>query len=98
LLFNASPDQGDHLRIPHGAGPDTSPLEGDRHMATGTVKWFNAEKGFGFIEQDGGGPDVFAHYSNIASSGFRELQEGQKVKFDITQGQKGPQAENITPA
>ncbi|WP_328594532.1 cold-shock protein [Actinomadura macrotermitis] len=64
-------------------------------MATGTVKWFNAEKGFGFIEQDGGGPDVFAHYSNIGGSGYRELQEGQKVSFDVTQGQKGPQAENI---
>ncbi|AJT69963.3 Cold shock protein ScoF [Streptomyces lydicus] len=67
-------------------------------MATGTVKWFNAEKGFGFIEQDGGGADVFAHYSNIATQGFRELQEGQKVNFDVTQGQKGPQAENIVPA
>ncbi|WP_354644719.1 cold-shock protein [Kitasatospora camelliae] len=66
-------------------------------MATGTVKWFNAEKGFGFIEQDGGGPDVFAHYSNIEGRGFRELQEGQKVEFDITQGQKGPQAEHIRP-
>ncbi|MFD3543703.1 cold-shock protein, partial [Streptomyces sp. NPDC058662] len=53
-------------------------------MASGTVKWFNAEKGFGFIEQDGGGADVFAHYSNIAASGFRELQEGQKVTFDVT--------------
>ncbi|MGW7003987.1 cold-shock protein [Streptomyces sp. NPDC054933] len=67
-------------------------------MATGTVKWFNAEKGFGFIEQDGGGADVFAHYSNIAAQGFRSLEEGQKVSFDVTQGQKGPQAENITPA
>ncbi|EMF57645.1 cold shock protein [Streptomyces bottropensis ATCC 25435] len=67
-------------------------------MATGTVKWFNAEKGFGFIAQDGGGPDVFAHYSAINSSGYRELQEGQSVTFDVTQGQKGPQAENITPA
>ena len=66
-------------------------------MATGTVKWFNAEKGFGFIEQEGGGPDVFAHYSNIAAQGFRELQEGQKVSFDVTQGQKGLQAENIVP-
>jgi len=64
-------------------------------MATGTVKWFNAEKGFGFITNDEGGPDVFAHYSNIAAQGFRELQEGQKVSFNITQGQKGPQAENI---
>jgi CspA family cold shock protein len=67
-------------------------------MTTGTVKWFNAEKGFGFIEQDGGGSDVFAHFSNIAAQGFRELQEGQKVQFDITQGQKGLQAENIIPA
>jgi len=67
-------------------------------MATGTVKWFNGEKGFGFIEQDGGGADVFAHYSNITAQGYRELQEGQKVSFDITQGQKGLQAENIVPA
>ncbi|ALV37984.1 MULTISPECIES: cold-shock protein [Streptomyces] len=67
-------------------------------MATGTVKWFNAEKGFGFIAQDGGGADVFAHYSNIATQGFRELQEGQTVSFDVAQGQKGPTAENIVPA
>ncbi|MFF4531707.1 cold-shock protein [Streptomyces sp. NPDC001407] len=64
-------------------------------MASGTVKWFNAEKGFGFIAQDNGGPDVFAHYSNIAGNGYRELNEGEQVSFDITQGQKGPQAENI---
>ncbi|WP_331731400.1 cold-shock protein [Streptomyces sp. NBC_00073] len=64
-------------------------------MASGTVKWFNAEKGFGFISQDGGGPDVFAHYSNISGNGFRELNEGEQVTFDVTQGQKGPQAENI---
>ncbi|MBV9026794.1 MAG: cold-shock protein [Streptomycetaceae bacterium] len=67
-------------------------------MASGIVKWFNSEKGFGFIAQEGGGPDVFAHYSNIDASGFRELQEGQKVTFEITQGQKGPQAEHIRPA
>ncbi|WP_084964868.1 cold-shock protein [Thermoactinospora rubra] len=68
-------------------------------MATGTVKWFNAEKGFGFIEQDGGAGDVFAHYSNIVSQGgYRELHEGQRVSFDVTQGQKGLQAENIVPA
>ncbi|MER7196156.1 cold-shock protein [Streptomyces flaveolus] len=64
-------------------------------MASGTVKWFNAEKGFGFISQDGGGPDVFAHYSNISGSGYRELTEGEQVEFEVTQGQKGPQAENI---
>ncbi|MCC3768792.1 cold-shock protein [Streptomyces sp. UNOC14_S4] len=67
-------------------------------MATGIVKWFNSEKGYGFIAQDGGGADVFAHYSNIALRGFRELHEGQKVSFDITQSQKGPQAENILPS
>jgi cold shock protein len=64
-------------------------------MATGTVKWFNADKGFGFIEQDGGGADVFVHFSAIASSGYRSLEEGQKVEFEIKQGQKGPQADNV---
>jgi Cold shock proteins len=67
------------------------------NMAQGAVKWFNAEKGFGFIAQDGGGPDVFAHYSAIASSGYRSLDENQKVEFDITQGPKGPQAEKVRP-
>jgi CspA family cold shock protein len=61
---------------------------------TGTVKWFNESKGFGFIEQDGG-PDVFAHYNAIAGHGFKTLAEGQRVEFEVTQGQKGPQAENI---
>jgi CspA family cold shock protein len=61
---------------------------------TGTVKWFNESKGFGFIEQESG-PDVFAHYSAIVSSGYKTLAEGQKVEFEVTQGQKGPQAENI---
>jgi len=66
-------------------------------MTTGTVKWFNADKGFGFIAQDGGGADVFAHFSAIASSGFRSLEENQRVEFDVEQGAKGPQAANIRP-
>ncbi len=61
---------------------------------TGTVKWFNEAKGFGFIEQESG-PDVFAHFSAISGSGFKTLAEGQKVEFTVTQGPKGPQAENI---
>jgi CspA family cold shock protein len=64
-------------------------------MAQGTVKWFNGEKGYGFIQVDGGGPDVFVHFSAIVGSGYRSLEEGQKVEFDITQGKKGPQAENV---
>ena len=67
------------------------------YMALGTVKWFNAEKGFGFIAPEDGSPDVFAHYSAIATSGYKSLDENQKVEFDITQGPKGPQAENIRP-
>lgn len=63
-------------------------------MATGKVKWFNAEKGFGFIEQEGGN-DVFVHYSAIQGDGFKTLEEGQEVSFDIEEGQRGPQAVNV---
>ncbi len=66
-------------------------------MATGTVKWFNESKGYGFITQDNGGKDVFVHFSAVQGSGFRTLSEGQKVRFDIEQGAKGPQARNVVP-
>lgn len=64
-------------------------------MAQGTVKWFNAEKGFGFISRDDGG-DVFVHHTAIVGEGYRRLDEGQKVSFDVTEGKKGPQASNVT--
>ena len=66
-------------------------------MATGTVKWFNETKGFGFIAQDSGEADVFVHFSAIKADGFRTLREGQKVTFDVQQGPKGPQAANVVP-
>ncbi|ATN11473.1 cold-shock protein [Pseudomonas sp. FDAARGOS_380] len=64
-------------------------------MATGTVKWFSTEKGFGFITPEDGGADVFAHYSAIQTSGYKSLDEGQKVEYEVAQGPKGPQAERI---
>lgn len=65
-------------------------------MVTGTVKWFNDAKGFGFISQDNGGSDVFVHFSAIQGSGFKSLAEGQKVEFELQNGPKGPQAANVT--
>jgi CspA family cold shock protein len=65
-------------------------------VATGTVKWFNPDKGYGFITQDDG-PDVFVHFSAISGEGYRNLDENQKVEFDVTQGPKGPQAANVRP-
>lgn len=69
-------------------------MESERHL--GTVKWFNAEKGYGFIGRDDG-TDVFVHQSDIQATGFRTLEEGQRVEFDIEQGPKGPKATNVTP-
>jgi CspA family cold shock protein len=66
-------------------------------MGTGTVKWFNDAKGFGFITQDGGGEDVFVHHTAIVADGFRTLAEGQKVEFDVNKGPKGLQAANVRP-
>jgi cold shock protein len=78
---------------------DTSKtMEGgrDKYMTVGTVQWFNADKGFGFIAPESG-DDVFVHFSAIQSTGYRSLDEGQSVEFDITQGQRGPQAANVRP-
>jgi len=66
-------------------------------MATGTVKWFNEAKGFGFINQDDGGRDVFVHFRSITGTGFRTLTEGQKVRFEVQDGPKGPQASDVQP-
>jgi CspA family cold shock protein len=65
-------------------------------MPTGTVKWFSAEKGYGFIARDGGGDDVFVHFSAISGNGFKTLEQGQNVEFELTKGQKGDQAQNVT--
>jgi CspA family cold shock protein len=65
-------------------------------VATGTVKWFSSEKGFGFISQEDG-PDVFVHFSAISGTGYRNLEENMRVEFDVTEGQKGPQASNVRP-
>jgi CspA family cold shock protein len=66
-------------------------------MATGTVKWFSSEKGYGFVTPDDGSADVFVHFSAIVGDGYRNLDEGQKVSYEVTQGQKGPQATNVQP-
>ncbi len=72
-------------------------MQGMPTMTVGSVKWFNAEKGFGFITPDDGGQDVFVHHSAIQMEGYRDLSEGQRVEFEVTQGQKGPQAGNVRP-
>jgi len=73
-------------------------LRKEIHMATGTVKWFNETKGFGFITPDDGGADLFAHFSEIQGSGFKTLKDGQRVTFEVKQGPKGLQASAIKPA
>ena len=88
------------MTIPIPTGVGSHPLRGasskeSASMTTGVVKWFNADKGYGFITPDDGSADVFAHFSNIEANGFRSLDEGEKVEFEITQGPKGLQAEHI---
>src|SRR5918993_1649404 len=98
---NTNAPQGDWSSHPRSARRvSTGVLHTERvipDMAQGTVKWFNAEKGFGFIAQDGGGPDVFVHYSAIDVQGYRSLEEAQRVEFEVTQGPKGPQADQVRP-
>ena len=72
-------------------------MKEEKNMSTGTVKWFNADKGYGFITPDDGGKDLFIHHSEIQMGGFKSLNEGQKVEFEIGQGQKGPCATNVKP-
>jgi len=74
-----------------------APHERENSMAQGTVKWFNSEKGYGFITPDDGSKDVFAHFSEVVGTGYRSLEENQKVEYEVVQGQKGPQASNIRP-
>jgi cold shock protein len=86
------------FKIPQSGNTPISIIQEDKDMATGTVKWFNDAKGFGFITPDDGGKDLFAHFSAIQDAGFKSLKEGQKVSFDKTTGPKGDQASNIRPA
>jgi CspA family cold shock protein len=87
---------GAYRKLPRSQGASASPYPvQEKDMAQGTVKWFNAEKGYGFIAVDGGQQDVFVHFSAIQGSGYRSLEEGQRVEFEITQGQKGPQADQV---
>jgi CspA family cold shock protein len=82
--------------VPHQEGPPVARTQ-ERYVAQGSVKWFNAEKGFGFIAVDGG-QDVFVHYSAIQMDGYKSLEEGQRVNFEVVQGAKGPQADAVTAA
>jgi cold shock protein len=95
VAAGADPITEDH---PHDRRADSPFINnGGNQMAIGTVKWFNAEKGFGFIAPEDGTPDVFVHHSAIETSGYRSLDENQKVEYTPVQGPKGPQADNVRP-
>src|SRR3954452_21991664 len=95
LLFVRRSDVSLHLWKRQPRWSSLSPIRRNTSMAQGTVKWFNAEKGFGFIAQENGGDDVLVHYSAIQSQGYKSLDESQKGEFDVTQGPKGVRAENV---
>jgi len=86
----------DSSRVPENGLPEAE--TGGRALATGTVKWFNNQKGYGFIVPDDGGKDLFVHHSNITMEGFRTLEEGQKVEFEVSEGRKGPEATQVRAA
>jgi CspA family cold shock protein len=87
---------GENLTLTKSTTPiQTAPTSWRQHMPSGSVKWFNDAKGFGFIQPDGGGPDAFAHFSAIQSEGYKSLKEGARVSFELTEGQKGLMAANI---
>ena|SRR5215471_12556198 len=105
LILDSPPDRHHnaytflrHPRNPHRLEDKTQKRGGYVERLKGTVKWFNNAKGYGFIGRDDGSPDVFVHYSAITTEGYKSLQEGDKVEFEIVQGQKGPQAANVTKA
>ena len=94
MVINRRPRQGERFFV--AVGPQKAE-GGLQHMAQGTVKWFNDDKGYGFISPDDGGEDLFVHHSGIAGSGFKSLEEGAKVSYEATRGQKGMQADNVSP-
>ena len=94
-MTTAVKDLASDLNASTAAPLDVDRQRRGRKMATGTVKWFNEAKGFGFLTQDGGGEDVFVHFSAITGEGFKTLTEGQKVSFDVEDGAKGPQATRV---
>jgi CspA family cold shock protein len=97
LVFGSAGHQARDVFSTNGSGtsPDRNSKTKEKIMAQGTVKWFNSEKGFGFIAPADGTPDVFVHFSAIQGNGYKSLDENQQVEFDVTQGPKGPQAENV---
>jgi cold shock protein len=98
LLSGQNPeDEAVAWQLQARVGGSSVRLKEKQSMAQGSVKWFNSEKGYGFIAQDGGGADVFVHYSAIQADGYRSLEENQRVEFEITQGPKGPQADQVRP-